>query len=166
MRLTLLFLLFLACGCEGNEEAPATPVNEKVIAQSNRVEGEPTRSSVPIQPAPAPAAPVSPCMIQGDTPLQVETLRAIGTEPFWAARVEGRCVTYSHPEDQQGTRIWTRYTAGQGGGTWAGALGGKPFELRTRAEPGCSDGMSDKVYPIAVELLVHGERRQGCAEPI
>jgi len=26
--------------------------------------------------------------------------------------------------------------------------------------------MSDRRYPIAVDLLVAGERRQGCAEPL
>jgi uncharacterized membrane protein len=117
----------------------------------------------PIGPA---AAAASPCLIQGSERLRVTPIRAVGTEPFWAARIEGRCVTYSHPEDQAGTRIWTRYAPGPDGGTWTGAVGGESFELRTHARPGCSDGMSDKSYPIAVELTVHGERRRGCAEPL
>ncbi|HEY0148182.1 MAG TPA: hypothetical protein VGB70_04195 [Allosphingosinicella sp.] len=108
----------------------------------------------------------SPCTMQGDEKLAVRPLRVIGTEPFWASAILGRCVTYSHPEDQKGTRIWTRYTAGaNGGGTWAGNLGGKPFELRLRAAPGCSDGMSDRTYPLFADLLVGGERRRGCAAP-
>jgi uncharacterized membrane protein len=105
-------------------------------------------------------------MVQGDERLTVAPLRAVGTEPFWGARIEGRCVTYSHPDDQAGTRVWTRYTARPGGGAWVGALKGRPFELRTRAAPGCSDGMSDRRYPIAVDLLVDGERRTGCAAPL
>lgn len=106
----------------------------------------------------------SPCLLQGTERLPVRPLRAVGTEPFWGARIEGRCVTYSHPEDQKGTRIWTQYTAGaNGGGTWSGTLAGKPFEVRIRAAPGCSDGMSDQVYPLAAELRVAGETRQGCA---
>jgi uncharacterized membrane protein len=108
---------------------------------------------------------VSPCFMQDGQRLLAQPLRAIGTEPFWAARIEGRCVTYSHPEDQKGTRVWTQFTPTPQGGLWTGALGGRPFELRTRAAPGCSDGMSDKIYPVAVEILVHGERRKGCAEP-
>ncbi len=113
-----------------------------------------------------PIGPAHACLVQGSERLRMAPLRAIGTEPFWGARIEGRCVTYSHPEDQDGTRVWTRYTARPDGGTWTGALGGKPFELRTRAAPGCSDGMSDRRYPIAVELTVGGERRTGCAEPV
>lgn len=107
------------------------------------------------------------CSMQGTERLQVRPVRAIGTEPFWNARVDGRCVTYSHPDDQAGTRVWTRYAAGSGaGGTWTGALGGRRFELRIRPQPGCSDGMSDRRYPLAAELLVGGEQRRGCAEPL
>jgi uncharacterized membrane protein len=117
--------------------------------------------------APTKGGQPNPCETQGNGRLAVRPLRAIGTEPFWAARVVGRCITYSHPENQEGTRIWTRYTAGPGGtGTWVGAHAGKRFELRIRAAPGCSDGMSDRRYPSAAELLVDGERRQGCAAPL
>jgi uncharacterized membrane protein len=126
-------------------------------------------------PAAPPAAPAAPpaaaaagaCHTQGSDRLQVRAVRALGTEPFWNARVDGRCVTYSHPDDQRGTRIWTRYTAGAGGGgTWSGALGGRRFELRIRPQPGCSDGMSDRRYPFAAELAVAGEQRRGCAEAL
>ena len=113
-----------------------------------------------------PARSVSPCLMQDGQQISVQPLRAIGTEPFWAARVEGRCVTYSHPEDQQGTRVWTRFTPTPNGGEWTGALDGRQFELRTRAAPGCSDGMSDRSYPVSVDLLVNGEQRKGCAEPM
>ena len=33
-----------------------------------------------------------------------------------------------------------------------GSLGGRRFELRIRPGPGCSDGMSDRRYPLAAEL--------------
>jgi uncharacterized membrane protein len=116
-------------------------------------------------PAPKPAA-ANPCHLQGDARLAARPLRAVGTEPFWAAAINGRCVTYSHPDDQKGTRIWAHYTAGPGGGgTWSGAYEGKAFELRIRPAPGCSDGMSDRRYPLAAELLVGGEWRRGCAAP-
>jgi uncharacterized membrane protein len=145
----------------GPHPAPARRLVLAFVAACGRVAAAPPA-------APNPPAPPrgGACMMQGSERLTVRALRAVGTEPFWGARVEGRCVTYSHPDDQQGTRIWTRYTAGPGGrGTWSGALGGRRFELRARPQPGCSDGMSDRVYPIAVELFVGGERRTGCAEP-
>lgn len=118
-------------------------------------------------PSPAPTSgpsQVSACLMQGSERLTVAPLRAVGTEPFWGARIEGRCVTYSHPENQQGTRVWTRYAPRPGGGgTWTGTLEGQPFVLRTRPQAGCSDGMSDRRYPVAVELTVGGEERRGCA---
>jgi uncharacterized membrane protein len=125
-------------------------------------------ASGPVTPTPSPASPTGPgsaCLVQDGKALRVSALRALGTEPFWNARIEGRCVTYSHPEDQKGSRIWSRFTPARGGGTWAGSLNGTRFELRIRPGPGCSDGMSDRRYPLAAELVVGGERRQGCAEP-
>jgi uncharacterized membrane protein len=146
-------------GAQNSGPHPAPPAQLVRAFAAACIEG----AGPAIAPAGRPAT-ASACLMQGAERLDVAPLRAIGTEPFWGARIEGRCVTYSHPEDQDGTRIWTRYTPSPGGGTWSGALGGRRFELRTRTQPGCSDGMSDRRYPVAVELLVGGERRQGCAE--
>jgi uncharacterized membrane protein len=113
-----------------------------------------------------PAAAAGACQMQGTQRLRVAPLRAVGTEPFWGARIEGRCVIYSTPDDQAGTRVWTRYVSARGGGTWSGTLNNKPFVLTTRAALGCSDGMSNRRYPIAVDLRVGSERRRGCAAPL
>ncbi len=104
------------------------------------------------------------CQTQDGHAIPANPLRAFGTEPFWGARVDGRCVTYTHPENQKGTRVWTRFSGAVSDGTWSGALDGQPFLMRTRAQAGCSDGMSDNRYPIAVTLTVGGEQRSGCAE--
>jgi uncharacterized membrane protein len=109
---------------------------------------------------------VSPCMTQDGKALGGARLRAAGTEPFWSASIEGRCVTYAHPDDQDGTRVWTRASVARGGGSWSGTLEGRRFELRVTPEPGCSDGMSDKKYSLAAELTLGSERRVGCAEPL
>jgi uncharacterized membrane protein len=163
--------IILLTGCGGSPaennvasgETPAqAPVNvTTTVRETNEVASHPPRAGE------ATGGAVSPCLVQGAEQLPDEPLRAVGTEPFWGARIEGRCVTYSHPDDQKGTRVWTRYTeTGDGRGAWIGQLEGKTFELRTRPQPGCSDGMSETRYPIAVDLLVNGERRQGCAEPV
>lgn len=119
-----------------------------------------------VEPAPPKPTPVGACLTQDGKAVPANRLRAIGTEPFWGARIDGRCVTYSHPEDQQGTRVWTRFSGTTASGSWTGSLGGKPFVLRTRSQAGCSDGMSDNRYPIAVTLTVGGEQRSGCAQPL
>jgi len=108
----------------------------------------------------------SPCLIQAGALLRLAPMRAIGTEPFWNARTDGRCVTYSTPEDQSGTRIWTEVGTGPMGPIWAGSFRGKPFVLRVQPAVRCSDGMSDKVYEWEAVLTVGGEERKGCAEPI
>lgn len=113
-------------------------------------------------PKPA-SAGVSACLTQDGRAISANSLRAVGTEPFWGARVEGRCVTYSHPEEPSGTRVWTKFSGTAANGTWSGALNGQPFIMRTRPQARCSDGMSDNRYPIAVSLTVGGEQRSGCA---
>ncbi len=117
---------------------------------------------------PNPLAPAAACFTQDGGKLTMTPLRAIGTEPFWGARIDGRCVIYSTPEDQAGTRVWTTFNPGPDGGIWSGALDGRQFEVRTRPapSPGCSDGMSDNRYPHVVTLRVRGETRTGCARPV
>lgn len=138
------------------------PAPLKALARDFSAACDETKASLASNPS---ASGVSACLIQDGDPLSVAPLRGVGTEPFWAVQIEGRCVTYSYPDNQQGTRVWTRYTASAKGGTWSGALDGRHFILRTRAQSGCSDGMSDRRYPFAVELTVGGEQRSGCAEP-
>ena len=151
-------------GAQTSGPHPAPPRN---LARSFAAACSDGPARPPPEPRPGPApSPVSACQMQDGKRLSVRPLRAVGTEPFWGARIDGRCVTYSHPEDQKGTRVWTRYTANRGGGTWTGALQGRPFVLRARPQAGCSDGMSDRRYPLAVELTVGGEQRRGCAEPL
>jgi uncharacterized membrane protein len=153
----------------GPHPAPPGPMVRDFVAACS---DGPSREGSDDKPLPAPGdqpattpASSSPCLIQDGKPIPANAIRAIGTEPFWGARVEGRCVTYSHPDDQAGTRVWTKFTGSAANGVWTGSLRGQPFVMRTRAEPGCSDGMSDRRYPIAVSLTVGGEQRSGCAEP-
>ena len=115
-------------------------------------------------PSPKGREAVSACLIQEGRRIPENRIKAIGTEPFWGAQIQGRCVTYSTPDDIEGTRVWTTFTGTSERGTWSGYLDDQRFVLRTRPEPGCSDGMSDERYPIAVTLTVRGEQRTGCAE--
>jgi uncharacterized membrane protein len=157
-------LVLLLCGCSQAGEAPQSNIVSNDLAApapetpAERQSGE--------EAAPPGAAAAGPCLVQDGVPVSANAIRAIGTEPFWGARVEGRCVTYSTPEDQDGTRIWTKFAGRAESGRWSGALDGQPFVMETRPQADCSDGMSDNVYPIAVTLTVRGEERRGCAEPL
>lgn len=163
--------LLATCGGPRSDNSTAGAEPQKTVAagdagdRSDQAEPQPVSQGAS-ESDEVQAEAASPCLMQGRERLQVAAIRAVGTEPFWAARVEGRCITYSHPENQQGMRVWTRYTAGPDGlAVWTGQLDGKKFEMRVRPEAGCSDGMSDNRYPLAVELLVDGEQRRGCAGP-
>ena len=112
-----------------------------------------------------PTAATHPCNVQ-DGQLLSHAMRAIGTEPFWGARIQGRCVTYSTPEDQAGTRIWTKVGSGPMGPIFVGSFQGKPFILRVHPAVGCSDGMSDRKYDWEANLTVGGEERKGCADTV
>lgn len=154
-----------ACGRPADQPQPNAVTQQLEPPRESNV-AAPGQGAEPAVPAEAPSATAaSPCLTQDGKEVPANSIRAIGTEPFWGANVEGRCVTYSTPEDQDGTRIWTRFTGSAENGRWQGAFQGRPFVMVTRSEPGCSDGMSDNRYPIAVELIVSGEQRKGCARP-
>ena len=91
-----------------------------------------------------------------------EIVRFTGTEPFWGGQVAFTTLTYSTPEDPDGTAIEVQRMAGRGGVSWSGQYEGAPFTLAVT--PGkCSDGMSDRTYPYVATLQVQGEQRNGCA---
>jgi uncharacterized membrane protein len=156
-----------ACTQAGDSLNDAAPANEAQAAnQAVSPEPAPATSGDP-NPVVNEAASgnVSACLMQDGQRMNITPVKAIGTEPFWGARIQGRCVTYSTPEHQAGTRIWTRFNPGPDGGVWIGTFQDKPFKLITRLKPDCSDGMSDRVYPQEVALTVGGEERRGCAAP-
>ena len=91
-----------------------------------------------------------------------ETVHFTGTEPFWGGSVSGERLTYSTPEDIEGSTISVRRFTGQGGLGYSGTLGGRDFDM-TVTPGACSDGMSDRTYPYTVTLRIGEETRFGCA---
>lgn len=138
----------------------AIPANDSSDDLAGSAKGKPRLRVV------RPTTPSSACLRQDGHSLPAVALSGVGTEPFWGVRVEGRCVTYSHPEDQAGVRIWTRFSGTADDGRWTGTYRGMAFILRTQQQADCSDGMSDRRYPVALSLTVGGEKRQGCAAPL
>jgi uncharacterized membrane protein len=174
MRNALIIFAGLVASCgnptddNSSVSTPGAPNLAEAPADDVSLPSEPATTTPATEPASAntAAGASSPCLVQGSKTLAAAPIRATGTEPFWSAQVEGRCVTYSTPENQAGVRVWTRYSEGGANSRhWLGQLNGSKFEMRVRPEPGCSDGMSDNRYPLAVELSVGGETRKGCARP-
>ena len=86
-----------------------------------------------------------------------ETVKFVGTEPFWGGQVKGTALTYSHPDNPDGTDFAVSRFAGRGGVSWTGIYEGARFVLAVT--PGeCSDGMSDRTYPFVATLEVVGEQ--------
>jgi uncharacterized membrane protein len=150
LRRSLSFLLPLAlaaCGERGEETQPAAdPTSETAPA------GEASGS------APGSAEDTAP--YSGIAPGEI--IRFTGTEPFWSGDVSGQTLTYSTPENIDGSTIQVQRFPGRNGLSFSGLLDGASFDMAIT--PGkCSDGMSDRMYPFTVTLQVGGEQRRGCA---
>lgn len=90
-----------------------------------------------------------------------EMLRFTGTEPFWGGEVAGGSLTYTTPENIDGTAIDVERFAGRGGLSFSGQYEGAGFEMAVTPLE-CSDGMSDRTYPFTVTLQLGEEQRNGC----
>ena len=91
-----------------------------------------------------------------------EEVRFTGTEPFWGGSVVSGSLTYTTPDNMDGTTIAVDRFAGRGGVTWSGTLEGQSFDLMVT--PGkCSDGMSDRTYPFVATLQFGRRQLEGCA---
>ena len=87
---------------------------------------------------------------------------ALGTEPFWAAEVDGQTMRYRTPEDQPGQLIAIVREARGLSIDLRGSLTGHPVVLTVSAGP-CSDGMSDVTYEWTVVRRLGDHRQHGCA---
>ncbi len=157
-------LLALAA-CEAQVDHATTPSDE-VTSQTGALTGV-RASDVPATAGPSESAGADPLVAdQGDEPGFPTSFRALGTEPFWALHVSDERLRYSTPEDQEGKSVpFTRDVTAPGEVALRAELDGKPLVLTGRIA-NCSDGMSDREYPFAVELRVGDELRKGCARPI
>lgn len=91
-----------------------------------------------------------------------QPIRALGTEPFWAVEIKPDALVYSGV-DRPETKMTNPGPRMEGGAAVIAAdAGGQPFTITLR-ESQCSDGMSDRVYPLDVQVLYMGETLKGCA---
>ena len=91
-----------------------------------------------------------------------ERFTALGTEPFWAAKVDGARLTYSTPLDEKGRIVAIARGGGADHATVEGRLDGRALRLTVTAGP-CSDGMSDTVYPFTIVRTLDDAVEHGCA---
>lgn len=91
-----------------------------------------------------------------------ETIRLVGTEPFWGGTAVRGQFRYTTPDNQAGETIAVKRFAGNSGLGFSGTRNGKPIDL-TITLGTCSDGMSDRSYPYTATLRLGTEQRSGCA---
>jgi uncharacterized membrane protein len=112
-------------------------------------------------PAPSPEL-TAPAAVLGGVEL-AGPLRAIGTEPFWSVDLMGTEMVYTSPEPP-GQRARQPEPVIQGTtATWAGETAdGATFKV-TLVATECSDGMSERTYPLTAMVTVGQRALTGCA---
>ena len=112
-----------------------------------------------------------PVTVPAELPSPPLRFTAIGTEPFWAIKVDGRNLTYSTPEMPDGviaeaTQAFrgnaSESRSGQQTFLWTGRFDRKDFRLEIEKGE-CNDGMSDIVYSHSARLTLDGRTERGCA---
>lgn len=91
-----------------------------------------------------------------------DVVHVVGTEPFWSGEIKSGSLTYRTPENEQGETVGVERFSGLGGFSYSGTLNGSNFDMMVTLGE-CSDGMSDRTYPLIVTLKTAAETRQGCA---
>ena len=113
------------------------------------------------EPASSPEPPL-PAAVLGGVEL-AGPLRAIGTEPFWSVDLTGTEMVYTAPEapEQRAPRpepVVQGTTA-----TWEAETADGTRLKVTLIATECSDGMSDRTYPLTAMVTVGDRALTGCA---
>ncbi len=92
-------------------------------------------------------------------------VRAVGTEPFWSVDITRDGLTYTRV-DQPTRRAPNRGVTVQGTvATFATSTDIKEALNVTLIATECSDGMSDRTYPLTARVEIGADTLTGCAAP-
>ncbi|GAA0639909.1 COG3650 family protein [Brevundimonas lenta] len=110
------------------------------------------------------APPTAPSPVLAGVNLD-QPVRALGTEPFWSLEAHGEALVFTgvdRPEQHIIARREVQNDAVVYRGTTTGGLD-LMMKLNTAD---CSDGMSDRIYPLTARVEFAGERLTGCAASV
>lgn len=116
----------------------------------------PTGSEAP--PAPAQA-------VLGDIDLN-QPLRALGTEPFWAVEITPQDLAYTAVDAVEVRASNPGPTIQGTTAVYAAAAPDGTALVVTLIATECSDGMSDRVYPLTARVELGSETLSGCAASV
>ena len=118
------------------------------------------------QEAPAPPAPEpAPEAVLGGVDLNAP-VRVLGTEPFWAVNIDADGLAYSGV-DRPEQRAPNAGPDMQGAAAvWSGQTDQGQILVVTVMATECSDGMSDRTYPLTARVEIADETLNGCAASV
>ena len=120
-------------------------------------------SEAAIEP-PAPAEAPAPAVLGGvdlNAPVWV-----VGTEPFWAVNITPDVLVYSAPEVRPVTIMNSGPVVQGTTAVFSGASQDGTALAVTLIATECSDGMSDRTYPLTARVELGGETFNGCANSV
>ncbi|MDI1327995.1 MAG: hypothetical protein PSV23_14485 [Brevundimonas sp.] len=107
-----------------------------------------------------PAAEPAPTLAGVDL---TKPLRALGTEPFWSVELTGTELVYTSPEPPEHRATQPRPVVQGTTATWESkTAAGTAFSI-TLVATECSDGMSDRTYPLTAMVRIGETSLSGCA---
>lgn len=113
-------------------------------------------------PADAPPPVAEPQML-GGVDLN-EPLRALGTEPFWGVAISPETLVYSGVDQAEQTAPNPGPEVQGTTAVYASATGDGTAMVVTLVATECSDGMSDRVYPLTARVELGELSLNGCAQ--
>jgi uncharacterized membrane protein len=109
----------------------------------------------------ATSAPAAPAAVLAGVDLN-QPLRAMGTEPFWSVELNGSEMIYTTPEPAE-LRAPQPAPVMQGTiAIYESAVQSQEFKVTLTATE-CSDGMSDRAYPLTAIVKIGDRTLTGCA---
>lgn len=118
-------------------------------------------AETPEAPAPGPAAPV----VLGGVDLG-QPLRALGTEPFWGVDITPQTLTYTAVDSAAITAENPGPTIQGTTAVYAASASDGTALVVTLIATECSDGMSDRVYPLTARVELGPQTLNGCAASV
>lgn len=116
-------------------------------------------------PTEAEAPPALAPVVLGDVDLN-QPLRALGTEPFWAVEITAQNLTYT-AVDAAEVQVPNPGPTVQGTtAVYAAAAPDGTALVVTLIATECSDGMSDRVYPLTARVELGAQTLNGCAASV
>lgn len=137
----------------GGLPIPVLALGLTLVACSDPV---PTETEAP--PAPAPA-------MLGDVDLN-QPLRALGTEPFWSVEITAQNLAYTAVDAVEVRASNPGPTVQGTTAVYAAAAPDGTALVVTLIATECSDGMSDRVYPLTARVELGSQTLNGCAASV